>query len=209
MCWNAEVSLNTFILGSIAAIIAIILNVVPYTLILLVYTVSLIQLMEYYTWTNINDKKIVYYLSIIGISILFLQVIILNYNYVKNKKERNVMYILIILFTLSAILYDYINNKFTMEKAENGHLKWLWVDFPLPILIVGLFLWVYPPIRNNDLLTSLVIITTLSISLYNYYEYKTWGSMWCYIGNSFWLYLVIKSVYLTINNITKFTYKWY
>ena len=45
MCWNAEVSLNTFILGSIAAIIAIILNVVPYTLILLVYTVSLIQLM--------------------------------------------------------------------------------------------------------------------------------------------------------------------
>jgi hypothetical protein len=194
MCWNAEVSLNTFILGSIAAIIAIILNVVPYTLILLVYTVSLIQLMEYYTWTNINDKKIVYYLSIIGISILFLQVIILNYNYVKNKKERNVMYILIILFALSAILYDYINNKFTMEKAENGHLKWSWIDLPLPFIFIIIFLYLYPTSKSKTKISFVLTLITISISLYNWFKYKTWGSMWCYMANFLWAIIIIYSI---------------
>ena len=87
-----------------------------------------------------------------------------------------------------------------MERGENGHLKWLWADLPIPLLILGLILWIYPPIRKRNVIVSIAIIITLSISLYNYYKYKTWGSMWCYIGNIFWIFVIIKSVYLYINN---------
>ena len=85
MCWNEEVSLNTFLYGTISAIIVIFLNKIPIRTILLVYTVSLIQLMEYFTWKNINNKEVIHYLSISGIFILLLQVLLISNNNLKNK----------------------------------------------------------------------------------------------------------------------------
>lgn len=197
MCWNAEVSLNTFIYGTIAAIIVLSLNKIPIRTILLVYTVSLIQLMEYFTWKNINNNEIVHYLSITGAFILLLQVLLISNNNLKNK-EQLFSYIFIFILTIIAFYHNFENKKFHMEKGENGHLKWLWADLPIPLLISGLLLWIYPPIRNKNYISTLFIITTLTISFYYYYKYKTWGSMWCYIGNLFWILLIIKSIYLSI-----------
>jgi hypothetical protein len=197
MCWNAEVSLNTFIYGTIAAIIVLSLNKIPIRSILLVYTVSLIQLMEYFTWKNINNNELVHYLSITGAFILLLQVLLISNNNLKNK-EQLFSYIFIFILTIIAFNHNFENKKFHMEKGENGHLKWLWADLPVPLLISGLLLWIYPPIRNKNYISTLFIITTLTISFYYYYKYKTWGSMWCYIGNSFWIFLLIKSIYLSI-----------
>lgn len=199
MCWNAEVSLNTFIFGTILGIIALIINKFPLSTLLLVYTISLIQLMEYFAWRNIHNKRRIFYISIFGTLILLLQVILLSYIYL-NEKERKYGYIAIFILASIAIFYNFVNNKFHMEKGENGHLKWLWADLPIPLLILGLILWIYPPIRKRNVIVSIAIIITLSISLYNYYKYKTWGSMWCYIGNIFWIFVIIKSVYLYINN---------
>ena len=197
MCWNAEVSLNTFIYGTIAAIIVLSLNKIPIRSILLVYTVSLIQLMEYFTWKNINNNELIHYLSITGAFILLLQVLLISNNNLKNK-EQLFSYIFIFILTIIAFNHNFENKKFHMEKGENGHLKWLWADLPVPLLISGLLLWIYPPIRNKNYISTLFIITTLTISFYYYYKYKTWGSMWCYIGNSFWIFLLIKSIYLSI-----------
>jgi len=199
MCWNAEVSLNTFIFGTISAIIAIIINKYPLSTLLLVYTISLIQLMEYFAWRNIHNKRRIFYISIFGTLILLLQLILISYIYL-NEKERKYGYITIFILASIAIFYNFVNNKFHMERGENGHLKWLWADLPIPLLILGLILWIYPPIRKRNVIVSIAIIITLSISLYNYYKYKTWGSMWCYIGNIFWIFVIIKSVYLYINN---------
>jgi hypothetical protein len=197
MCWNAEVSLNTFIYGTIAAIIVLSLNKIPIRTILLVYTVSLIQLMEYFTWKNINNNEIVHYLSITGAFILLLQVLVISNNNLKNK-EQLFSYIFIFILTIIAFYHNFENKKFHMEKGENGHLKWLWADLPIPLLISGLLLWIYPPIRNKNYISTLFIITTLTISFYYYYKYKTWGSLWCYFGNLFWILLIIKSIYLSI-----------
>ena len=197
MCWNAEVSLNTFIYGTIAAIIVLSLNKIPIRTILLVYTVSLIQLMEYFTWKNINNNELIHYLSITGAFILLLQVLLITNNNLKNK-EQLFSYIFIFILTIIAFNHNFENKKFHMEKGENGHLKWLWADLPVPLLISGLLLWIYPPIKNKNYISTLFIITTLTISFYYYYKYKTWGSMWCYIGNSFWILLIMKSIYLSI-----------
>ena len=197
MCWNAEVSLNTFIYGTIAAIIVLSLNKIPIRSILLVYTVSLIQLMEYFTWKNINNNELIHYLSITGAFILLLQVLLISNNNLKNK-EQLFSYIFIFILTIIAFYHNFENKKFHMEKGENGHLKWLWADLPVPLLISGLLLWIYPPIKNKNYISTLFIITTLTISFYYYYKYKTWGSMWCYIGNSFWILLIMKSIYLSI-----------
>ena len=117
MCWNAEVSLNTFIYGTIAAIIVLSLNKIPIRSILLVYTVSLIQLMEYFTWKNINNNELIHYLSITGAFILLLQVLLITNNNLKNK-EQLFSYIFIFILTIIAFYHNFENKKFHMEKGE-------------------------------------------------------------------------------------------
>ena len=57
MCWNVEVSLKAFVLGTIAAVIVLSLNVIQFNTVLLIYTITLMQLLEYFAWTYLNNKK--------------------------------------------------------------------------------------------------------------------------------------------------------
>lgn len=194
MCWNAEVSLYTFIFGTISAIIALILNKIPLTTIMILYTVSLIQLIEYFAWRNINNRKIIYYLSVIGSFILLFQISLLNYSYLKSTNEKIQIFIIILIFAITVLYYNFANKKFKMEKGENGHLKWLWIDFPVPIIFIIIFLYLYPASKSKSKYTFIFLLITIIISLYYYYKYKTWGSIWCYIANILWIIIIIYSI---------------
>lgn len=194
MCWNAEISLNTFIFGIISAIIVILLNKINYFIILFIFSVSLMQLLEYFAWKNIDNKENIYYLSIIGFFIILFQIIILNYGFL-NKNDRQIALIIILIFSIQIFIYNYQNNKFNMEVGENKHLIWHWVDIPLPLLIIVLIFYIYPVFRNGYI-PFLLITVPLLISFYYYYKYKTWGTMWCYFSNFIWLVLIGKSIYL-------------
>ena len=197
MCWNAEVSLNTFIFGLISMIIVLILNKISYKIILFTLTLTLIQLLEYYTWNNINNKETVYYLSIIGFFIISFQIALLNYWFL-NKNDKPIALLLLFILLIHLFIHNYQNNKFRMEKGENKHLIWHWVDIPLPLLIIILTFYIYPSFRYGYI-AFIYMIIPLSISLYNYYKYKTWGSMWCYISNIIWIRSILKSLYETFN----------
>ena len=197
MCWNAKVSLNTFIFGLISMIIVLILNKISYKIILFTLTLTLIQLLEYYTWNNINNKETVYYLSIIGFFIISFQIALLNYWFL-NKNDKPIALLLLFILLIHLFIHNYQNNKFRMEKGENKHLIWHWVDIPLPLLIIILTFYIYPSFRYGYI-AFIYMIIPLSISLYNYYKYKTWGSMWCYISNIIWIILILKSLYETFN----------
>ena len=191
MCWNAEVSLNTFIFAIIGMIIVVGLNKISYTTILFALSISLMQLLEYYTWNNINDKDIIFKLSIIGFLIILFQILILNYGLLQGD-EKIIALIIIIIYSLFIFIYNYQNDKFKMEKGENGHLIWHYVDIPLPLLIIVFFFYIYPSIKYSYMSIFIMIIPLL-ISLYYYYNYKTWGTMWCYFSNIYWLVLIILS----------------
>jgi len=198
MCYNAEISLNTFIYGTIALIIILVINKVPISEILIVYTISLIQLMEYFAWTNINNKEILEDISKFGLSIIFIQVFLIIQSNLKDIKRQ---IIILLLFITSIYIYynTKINNKFRMEKGENGHLIWWWLDivYPLNILLILLF-YIYPYYDNEKYIELIFAIISVGISLYYNLRYKTWGSMWCYIGNILWIVLIIKSIILLI-----------
>ena len=57
MCWNAEVSLNTFIFGFISAIIVYLFGYINIGLILIILSFTSIQLLEYFIWTYIDNEK--------------------------------------------------------------------------------------------------------------------------------------------------------
>jgi hypothetical protein len=195
MCWNAEVSLNTFLFGMISMTIVLLLNKISFITILLALTLSLIQLMEYYAWNNINNKDAIFKLSIIGYFIIVSQILILNYGFLNNN-DRLISVIIILVLSIYFFIYNYQNDKFYMEKGKNKHLIWHWVDIPTPLLLIVLIFYIYPAIQYG-IITSIAIIVPLLISLYYYYKYKTWGSMWCYMSNFFWILLILKSLILT------------
>jgi hypothetical protein len=201
MCWNAEVSLNTFIFGMISMIIVIIFNKISYNIILFTLTLTLIQLLEYYTWKNIDNIDIIYNLSIIGYLIISIQLIILNYTLLNNN-DKPVALIILIILIIYIFIYNYQNNKFNMEIGENKHLIWHWIDIPLPILIIIMVLYIYPAFRYNYISFAVMVIILLP-SLYYYYKYKTWGTMWCYYSNIIWIILIILSISLQNKKILR------
>ena len=196
MCWNADVSLNTFIYALISLTIVIALNKINSIDILISLSVSSMQLFEYFAWKNIHNKKIIYQLSLIaGPLIIFSQLLLINYGNLHGI-ERIISIILIFIILYLCMIYNYYNNKFDMEVGGNGHLIWYWVDVP-PILLLFIFIfYLYPLSKRNDIIPFIGISIFLFISLYYYYKYKTWGTMWCYFSNIIWLVLIIKSIYL-------------
>ena len=85
-----------------------------------------------------------------------------------------------------------------MKRGENKHLIWYWLDLSIYWIIIGLLFYLIPAYFNkyNNKFLFVFALITLIISLYFYYKYKTWGTMWCYISNILWiiflLYLLIK-----------------
>ena len=198
MCWNAEVSLNTFIYAIISFFIVLIFNKIQIINVFLALSISLMQLYEYFVWKNIHNEKIIYYLSIFGPSLILLQLLLIAYGNLKNKTELIITISLIFIVGIICMIYNYFNNKFDMKVGENGHLIWYWADVP-PLLLVIIFIcYLYPMIQYNNIFIFTFTSILLLMSLYYYYKYKTWGTMWCYFSNLIWIFLLGKSIYLYI-----------
>jgi|688.fasta_scaffold00787_54 hypothetical protein len=192
MCYNSTISLNTFIFGIISLLILYkygnIVITPKYLLIILSFT--LIQLLEYFAWIYINNKKIIEILSKIGLVIIGLQIILINYFLLNDEIRLYSFIMMLILFILFAI-FELPKINFDMEKGNNGHLIWHWLDLPLIWIIIGLTFYIIPLLLYREKVAFIGVSIILIISIYNYYKYKTWGSMWCYFSNIIWIYLII------------------
>jgi hypothetical protein len=195
MCWSAEVSLNTFLFALVFFVIALGLNKLPLIILLIALSVSVMQLFEYFVWRNIHNKKIIKYLSIFGPFIILLQLLLINYAFLKGQ-ERIISILLIFAVGIICMIYNYYNNKFDMKVGENGHLIWYWVDVsPLLLLFIFTF-YLYPLFKKENKFAFIFTAIFILISLYFYYKYKTWGTMWCYLTNLTWISIFINSIYL-------------
>jgi len=192
MCYSPEVSLGTFIFALISFIIIIKSKKINIKYLLIAFTISLIQLLEYFAWTYIKNKKIIRILSIIGLGIIGLQILLINY-FLLEGNIRIISLTLLLIIILLFIVIELPNVNFDMKRGENLHLIWYWLDLPLIWIIIGLSFYIIPAFLNKSKskLIAIVVLIMLLISLYFYYKYKTWGTMWCYFSNLVWIYFLI------------------
>jgi len=180
MCWNASVSLNTYILGLFASLFSYyngfgnILSVIFYQ------SFIIMQLIEYFIWTKAFSNKL---LSQIGFFVIMCQPFL---NIIKIEQLPQVIpYILAAYIIFIVILYTFIvplnTVNFSTVPSKNGHLSWNWLTLNVYII----FIWyVFLSIRwiiDKDYLTLIVITTLLIITLILYKDTNTFGSMWCWI----------------------------
>ena len=190
MCWNQKISLNTFLLSLFGISFAYFNHVINFYEYLLFLSFISMQLLEYFAWGNLNNKKMNILLSKIGLFLIFLQPIFFTLSYNMDNKIKTWIIALYLVFIIFCVLYFPID--FSMNKAPNGHLAWNWLNFhPIIIFIwlaysYGLFLY-----KKQYFEFSMYLIIFLAI-YYTYYKTNTWGSLWCWLANLLAVQLIIK-----------------
>ena len=190
MCWNQSVSMNTFLFSLFAVLLSFSNGLIDNKMALLYLSFMSMQLVEYFAWGDINNKKKIELLSKVGFTLILLQPAISLSRLPDDK--RNIMmslYAAFILLTLTIVnpLKDII---FSMHKATNGHLAWDWLPFSLPIALIWLGFLSYYSFSINSYWALVAMIVSFGLSYYTHYRYNTYGSMWCWIFNALSIYLI-------------------
>lgn len=206
MCWNKNVSLNTFIFTTFV-LIFIYYNE-KYTqykipdfknkfLYLFIVSFTLMQLAEYFIWSSIetNNKELNFVFSCLAwflirvmqpLSALFL--LPTSYSWI-----RSILLPGYIAVLLATTLYKTIYNPIIFKTIvnKNNHLEWLWNELNGVEKINIVFYW----ICMSTLLLRFPFgyLVALLAMFYSIYVFKkTWGSNWCFYVNATLLYYLCK-----------------
>jgi len=198
MCFNAEASITTFILGLTGCILLIkypdpkFINQNITSGIFLI-SISMIQLMDFLLWIDIDNK-----LGINKVTTTFgpilnicspLFVYIIKYIYYKpnilSMKNMNLPVMIINLIYLLLFIKSYknfLNKGDLITKIENGHLKWPWLNYSngvFYIILLAINIFYLYDFKYASLIFSITYIFLL-IS-YKFFNYSK-GELWCFFG---------------------------
>lgn len=189
MCWNATISLQTYLFALSAFSIAYSLGY-PLKYLLFPLFFSQIQLTEYLMWSDQKCTGLNQFASLMAFFIILLEPVTTIFRLYPSEEFYSLIKQYAVVFFL--ILYFYFPNKESLctKPSTEGHLVWNWLNLPL---LVWLFYFLYPLWINNKLV-GLAGFLTFLYSFYNYYTSGAAGSMWCWIANIYWVFILIFAI---------------
>jgi len=199
MCWNENVSLNTFLFSGF--ILALIIYNNAFTkykiqelndkwVYLFFASFIFIQLIEFFIWRNINNKFYNKLFSIIATLLLLIQPLA-SIMIVKNMELRNLLIYSYLLLAIPFSIYKFSTHRIYSTISENGHLRWNFFDISPIIWIVWLFFFLFSFVYEKHWYGIIFSLVTLLITVINYKNDNTVGSMWCWAVNSIMIYYAI------------------
>jgi hypothetical protein len=194
MCWSANVSLNTYILGLFACIFAYVNNKISLSTLFFNQSFMVMQLLEYFIWSKQFSNKL---LSQIGYILVLMQPIVGILTIENNDKIKYLSLLFYICFLgIVFITKPWSTVNFKTAPAANGHLAWNWLNLSAPFLLIWLFFLSLRIIANKQWF-FLGLVYFLAITSYIFYHKTlTWGSLWCWISNFialFYIYIVFEN----------------
>jgi hypothetical protein len=199
MCWNKEVSLNTFLFSSFVFFLILYNNEYTFYKIpefdkfwlrIFISIVILMQLVEYFIWRNINDIFYNKLFTNIAMLIIFFQPVTTILN-ISNKNIKNLLLFSYLGLFISFGLLNYNKNIYSTV-SDKKHLNWNLINhenkYARIIGLIWIFFFLFPLFYEGQKLGFLFGLLTLLIILYNYINDNTVESMWCWIVNSIMIY---------------------
>ena len=204
MCWNQDISINTFLFACLALSFIFFTNTFtkyktktfdnPLVYLFLLEGV-IMQLIEFFLWRNLKNKSMNELLSKIASFFVFIQPITLMLMI----PNISIKYTLIFLYFMFYIFYfgyreTYNPIIFHTSIGINGHLSWEWMNYKgyeNIFLFIYLLFFVASLLFIKNTLLCLFVLISLIISLFLYYKYNTFSSMWCWYVNLFLLYFIV------------------
>ena len=195
MCWNAEVSLNTFIF-SISVLLLILFSknkIAEFDSIwMYIFFFSFIsmQLIEYFIWKNINNK---YYNNLFSImaTLLLIWLPVTTLMCIKGNDILKWILLLIYLIIVGPFtIYKFMTKNIYSKISPMHHLHWDFLTNKKEFYYwsVWMFFFLFSFLYNLELVGLIFGVILLLIMIYNYKTDGTIGSMWCWIVNSIMLY---------------------
>jgi hypothetical protein len=193
MCWNAKVSLNTYIFGLFACIFAYFNNKLEITTLLFIQTWMSMQLIEYFIWSKTFSNKL---LSQIAFILIVLQPIFGILSISNNDIIKYVSLFGYLCFVTIVMIFKSWNKiDFSSTPSANGHLAWNWLKYSnIVMLIWFMFLSIKFIVKKEWFILSLVTISAV-ITFVLYHKTYTWGSLWCWFCNFASLFIISSVFY--------------
>jgi len=196
MCWNAEVSLQSFFLGILALGVGWATGL-SLPILFFCLTIVLMQLVEYVVWKNYDDKQVNRSASYAAATLLALQPVASILTLTSNTSRLALLFGYAVASGLSQ-LFDHPRD-YSMTVADNGHLAWNWLDkTPASLLNLAIyFFFLFVPLVLTQKWELLgLAISTLAVSLFSFWRTNTWGSLWCWLVNGIVLLVAGKQVFV-------------
>lgn len=194
MCWNANVSLNTYILGLFACILAYFNNKLGLANVLFVQTWMSMQLIEYFIWSKTFSNRL---LSQIAFMCIVLQpmVGILSISNHQNIIKYVSLAGYLCFATITMALKPWSKIDFSSIPSSNGHLAWNWLKYSKPIMLIWFLFLSVKFIANKEWISYVFLCISAGITYSLYHKTYTWGSLWCWLCNFVSLGLIYNVFY--------------
>lgn len=203
MCWNKDISLNTFLFSSF--ILGLILYNNKYTrykikefedfwLVIFFMVFIIVQIVEYFVWINIKNPLYNIFFSSILLLITFIQPIV-SLMMLKNYDLKFYMIISYLIIIISYFGYTLPSLKLNSIVSTKGHLDWNYIHnnnknnlYQNIVSCLWLFFFLFSLFYEKKYLGLLFGILTLIVILYNFMNDRSFTSMWCWIANSMMIF---------------------
>jgi len=163
--------------------------------ILLLMSFSLVQLFEFLLWTFLHNPDWNRILSFMLLLLVIMQPLMAILSMPETHTYKNILLLGYGAFVFLIILWSIMNPiRLKTSISPNGHLFWEWLQFPIPFIAMWIILFLTPIYFNSQLkyhIGLIFSILTVGFSLYYYYREGTWASIWCWISNLIWLFVII------------------
>lgn len=209
MCWNAEISLNTFLFSSAILILIIYNNTYTQYKVnffnniyayLFLLSFIFMQLVEFFLWKNINNKKINHVLSVLGALLLFLQPAF-SLMLISNGKLRNILLLIYVIPAITFFIYLFVTVYFYTTISQKNHLVWHWGpnNYGYILFAIWLFFLVFSFFYEKQYLYIGFGLVFLILAFVIYNNDGSAKSIWCWSINIIMFILAIELlVYLPL-----------
>ena len=185
-------SMNTFVFGVFATGFSYFNGVIDVFQSLLLMSICLMQLIEFFIWRNIDNKSKNEFYSNMAIVLLMSQPLF-SISTIANKKIKVAAFVIYMAYIVIFALYKLQNkpNKRNVTTiGRNKHLKWNWISADIYKILIYVVFLIAPLLLWDDKFIGIVVSITLILSFVLFAKDGTWGSMWCWTSNIISIYLI-------------------
>ena len=195
MCWNASVSLNTFLFSTSVATLGLYNSIFTVYTYLFVLSFIFMQLLEYFIWTYLSNPRMNRLLSQCGLLLILSQPAFAMLSCEKTPWILPMLLGYTAFLVVCFMIKPWSSFDFRSIPAKSGHLSWKWSAFPWMLVYLYIFFHTLVYAVEGKWLSYGFMIGLVGIIYYLYHSDLTWGSMWCWISNGlafYWLYLIFR-----------------
>ena len=184
MCWNADVSLKTYLLGMALAALTKYRGSVDNATWAFLVLFTHMQLVEYFLWKNMDNPQQLELWSKIGSIVIVSQPLFLM-NMMKDSKLK--LQLMAVYLAVVVGWFALKTKRFETRVGANGHLVWDWFPASSTWAILWVVSWFTPLILSQNYKLLFLSLAGFIPSVYYYLKYNTWGTMWCWISVFVWI----------------------